>query len=84
MIPRSVSGTWQPHTVQPTEPTSALIAVADPDDGDALLLATLHDFDLKRGQWVCTLEGTPLTDESFMWLAEDKIAPADLFRQVTP
>jgi hypothetical protein len=84
LAPRTVSGTWQPHTVRPTEPTSALIAVRDADDGLGYLLATVHDFDLRLGRWVCTLEGKPLADEVFMWLDEHAIAPDDLFQQVTP
>jgi hypothetical protein len=47
-------------------------------------LATVHDFDLRLGRWVCTLEGKPLADEVFMWLDEHAIAPDDLFQQVTP
>jgi hypothetical protein len=71
--------------VRPTEPTSALIAMAlDRDGRNPFVCQTLYEYNVKRGCWISLGSYQPLNFDVFMWLSEESILPEDLFQRVTP
>lgn len=63
---------WRAHTLKPTGPEVALIAVFD-DENRPFLLPEIYRWSEAHGNWIGYHSGLHLTRPAFMWVPEREI-----------